>query len=270
MSSPYPLGTTDLELERLDFQHAVWGGHTRAFFDRLRIGTGARVLDLGCGTGAVTYELAERVGTSGSVTAIDESPRWIEHVEREIERRGLRNVSVQRSRIEDLNLPVETFDVVFARWVFSFLSEPDAVARTLARALVPGGVLMIQDYNHEGISVFPESDAFRAVVRATRATYAQAGGDAWVAGRVARIFVNADLDLVDLQANALCGGPSSPVFRWADAFFPHFSGVMEANGTLSATDRAQFLSDWQTRKRDPDALFFSPLVVDAAGRKRGP
>src|SRR5262249_32459698 len=90
--SDYLLGTTDSELERLSFEHAVWAPRTRAPLDRIGVEPGARVLDLGCGPGTVTFELAERVGPRGAVVALDESPRWIEHVEGEIRRRGLSNV----------------------------------------------------------------------------------------------------------------------------------------------------------------------------------
>ena len=274
--SEYPLGTSDLELDRLSFQHEVWGPTTRAFLGRLGVGPGMRVLDLGCGPGLVSFDLAAMVGPSGSVVALDESERWIGHVEGEARRRALANVSPVRARIQDFEreqvtcglLEPGSFDVVFARWVFSFLPEPGAVAARLARLLSPRGVLAIQDYNHEGISVFPESEGFRAVIRATRATYARAGGDAFVSGRIAAVFAAAGLEIVDLRANALCGGPDSPAFRWADRFFPHFSGVMEERGLLSGADRAQYLREWEERKRDPNALFFSPLIVDAAGRRR--
>lgn len=267
MSTQYPLGSSDLELQRLGFQHEVWGTHTRAFLQRIGVGPGARVLDLGSGPGFVAFDLAALVAPGGSVVALDEAPRWIEHMQSEIARRGIANVALVRSRIQDLALEPESFDIVFARWVFSFLPDPDAVARTLARCLKPGGVLAIQDYNHEGISVFPESEGLRAVVRATRATYARAGGDMWVAGRSARIFAAAGLESIELRSIVECGGPESPAFRWADRFFPHFSGVMAESGVLSAADRALFLEEWEARKRDPTALFFSPIIVDAAARK---
>jgi len=185
----------------------------------------------------------------------------------ELASRSLPNVRVVPARVQDAQLEERSLDVVFARWVFSFLPDPDAVAIRLARLLKPRGLLAIEDYNHEGISIYPRSPAFEAVVRATRETYARAGGDAFVSGRMARVFAAAGLELVDLKSNTMCGGPDSPAFRWADRFFPHFSGVMVERGVLSAADQAQFLREWEERKRDPAALFFSPMIVDAAGRK---
>jgi len=266
--SHYPLGTSDAELDRLRFQHEVWGEETRAFLDRIGVMPGARVLDLGCGPGFVAFELAERVGPRGEVVALDESPRWIEHVEGESRRLGVSNVRAVRSRIQEADFEAGSFDLVFARWVLSFLRSPGEVVARLASSLADGGAFAFQDYNHEGVSLFPESEGFRAVVRATRAMYAQAGGDTWVAGRTGAIFREAGLETESVVANVICGGPGSPAFRWAALFFPHFSGVMEQKGLLTAAERRRFLAEWAERERDPDAMFFSPIVVDAIGRKR--
>jgi SAM-dependent methyltransferase len=266
-TSQYPLGTSDAELARLAFQHEVWGGVTNAFLDRIGVREGMRCLDLGCGPGFVSFELAARVGERGSVVALDESPRWIEHVEGEIARRGVRNVRTLRARVQDAPLEAQAFDLVFARWVFSFLPDPAAVARRMRLALGPGGLLAIEDYNHEGISLFPESDGFKAVVRATRALYAQAGGDTWVAARAPRFFREAGLETVSITPNVQAGGPDSGVFRWAGLFFPHFSAAMQEKGLLTQDERARFLEDWAAREKDETALFFSPFVVDALARR---
>ncbi len=263
----YVLGTSDAELDRLAFQHEVWGPVTRAFLARLGVAPGWRVLDLGCGPGLVTFELADLVGPRGQVVALDESARWIDHVEHEIGVRRLSNVRTLRARIQEADLESETFDLVITRWVLSFLPDPASVVTRIARALKPGGLFAIEDYNHEGISVFPESDGFRAIVRATRAMYAQAGGDTWVAARAPGIFRAAGLATISIVPNLLCGGPGSPAFRWAGLFFPHFSAAMEAKGLLTTAERRQFLDEWSRREADPDALFFSPIVVDAAARK---
>lgn len=263
----YPLGASGTELERLRYQHSVWSGVTRALLDRAGIERGARVLDVGCGPGFVTSELAARVGRSGSVHALDESARWIEHVEHEIDAHGWTQVRAECSRIEDAQLEDGRYDVIVARWVLSFVADPSAVVAKLARALKPGGRLALEDYNHEGVSLFPPSEGFRAVVRATRALYANHGGDVWIAGRASELVRGAGLELVSLTPNVICGGPDSPAFRWAGMFFPHFSTAMVEQGLLTSDERARFLVEWSERERDPDALFFSPIVVDVVARR---
>ena len=265
--SDYPLGTDPLELERLRFQHEVWGPVTNAFFERLGVEPGMRVLDLGCGPGYVSVELAKRVGPSGEVVALDEAKHWTEWLALKAKERGLANVRTVTARIQEADLPASSFDVIFSRWVFSFLSDPSAVATMLARSLKPGGLLAIEDYNHEGVSIFPESDGFRAAVRATRALYKTSGGDQFVMGKIPAIFAAAGLETVEVHPNVLCGGPESGAFRWADSFFPRYSAVYEQKGLMTPAERNQFLAEWEARKQNPLTMFYSPMVVDAAGRK---
>jgi len=266
--SDYPLGTDPLEVERLGFQHQVWSPVTNAFFERIGVWPGMRVLDLGCGPGFVSLELARRVGPGGEVVALDEARHWTEWLASSAKQSGLSNLRTVCARIQDADLQEGSFDLVFSRWVFSFLSDPGAVAKLVARFLKPGGRLAIEDYNHEGVSIFPESEGFRAVVRATRALYRTSGGDQFVMGRIPAIFAAAGLETLEIQPNVLCGGPESGVFRWADTFFPRFSALYEQKGLMSAAERKQFLAEWEERKQNPLTLFYSPMVVDALGRKR--
>ena len=265
--SDYPLGTDPLELQRLGFQHEVWSPVTNAF-DRIGVKPGMRVLDLGCGPGFVSLDLARRVGPSGEVVGLDEAKHWTEWLALKAKERGFANVKTICARIQDADLPPAHFDVIFSRWVFSFLQDPSAVATMLARALKVGGQLAIEDYNHEGVSIFPESEGFRAVVRATRALYKTSGGDQFVMGRIPAIFAAAGLETVEIHPNVLVGGPESGAFRWADSFFPRYSAIYEQKSLMSADERKLFLAEWEARKQNPLTLFYSPMVVDAAGRKR--
>jgi len=266
--SSYVLETGDRELQRLAFQHEVWGPITERFLDRLQLARGARVLDLGCGPGFVLDSLARRVGPQGSVLALDESQRWIEHLRRRPRAADEAGVEILQARLEDAPLPAASFDLIFARWVLSFPPGVDAIVQRLALALKPGGVLAIEDYQHEGISLYPISEGFKAAIRATRALYASRGGDAFVAGRLPGLMRAAGLELIELRPNVICGGPDSPAFRWAGAFFPHYSEALAAAGFMSAQERERFLEEWSAAQRNPDAMFFSPMVVDVAARKR--
>lgn len=264
--SEYVLGTSDAELARLEFQHRVWASTTCELLERAGLAPGMRVLDAGCGPGFVALEIAERVGPSGSIVALDASPRWTAHLERVVRERRIANVHARTAVIESAQLEPASFDLVFARWVLSFVPDLDGAVAKLARSMAPGGALVVQDYNHEGISLFPRSAGFDAVVRATRTLYAQAGGDAFVAARIPAACARAGLVVESIEPRAIAGGPSSDAFRWADLFFPPFAVTMEEKGLLTRDEHAAFEREWAERKSDPHALFFSPHVVGFVAR----
>ena len=260
----YLLGTNESELARLAAQHAVWADLARAALDRAGVGPGDTVLDLGAGPGFVSLELAERVGPTGRVVALDESPVW----RAAFEARGSgAPVEFVEASIEAADLGAERYDCIFSRWVFSFLPDVDGVLAKLHRALRPGGALVIQDYNHEGVSVFPASEGFEAAIRATREFYRGAGGDPWVAARLPGPLRRSGFQLEEVRPHVRAGGPESDVFGWLDAFFPTFVRTYRERGLMTAEEVARFDLEWDALRRDPDALLFSPMVVDVIARR---
>src|SRR5271170_5692902 len=74
----YVLGHSDAELERLRLQSALYADATRRVIRESGIAPGMRVLDIGCGPGDVAMLIADAVGPSGKVVAIDREPRAVE------------------------------------------------------------------------------------------------------------------------------------------------------------------------------------------------
>ena len=75
--SDYVLGTNEEEIDRLGLQHRVWRPTTLECWRRAGITIGSRVIDIGCGPGYATIDLAEIVGRSGEILAIERSPRFL-------------------------------------------------------------------------------------------------------------------------------------------------------------------------------------------------
>lgn len=267
MAQEYVLGAEPEELARLEHQHRVWRHLSEAAFDRLGLGRGARVLDAGCGPGFVLADLCARVGPDGEVWGVDLVPAMLAEAERQAGARGYRNLRLLAGDLRQVALPAGHFDCIWLRWVLSFPPAPEAILGRLVRALRPGGFLAVQDYNHEGVSLFPESAGFRAVIRATRALYASAGGDPWIGARLPALFAATGLRLHDYRADVLAGAPGEPAFEWAGRFFPPFSADFVRRGLMSAAERAQFLDEWAQRAADPHARYFSPIVVTAVGQR---
>lgn len=268
----YVLGSGDHELDRLALQQSVWAEQTESWLDLLDLKPGSSVLDAGCGPGEALVRLAQRVGENGQLVGVDDSERWIDHVRQRSKAEAWPPTELHHGRLETVagdGAFDARFDGIFCRWVLSFPPDPGALVQRFARWLKPGGRLVVVDYNHEGISLFPESPGFRAVVRATRAWYVSRGGSAFVAGELPRLFRAAGLEMTDELPVVRSGRPGTPVWSWAEEFFVPHSHSMEEAGLLTAEEGVAFRAEWAERREDPDACFYSPIVVGFAARRPG-
>jgi SAM-dependent methyltransferase len=106
---------------------------------------GLRVLDVGCGTGAITRGIAEAVGADGAVVGVDRDPVLVEHA-----RAGAAAFPNLRFEVGDATtLEYESaFDVVASARTLQWIADTAGAVRRMARALAPGGCLVVLDYNH--------------------------------------------------------------------------------------------------------------------------
>jgi len=111
----------------------------RRAMERAGLGPGARVLDVGCGCGDTTVELAERVGPTGEVVGLDLSAPMLARASALARERDARNVRFVQADAQTHVLPVSAFDVVFSRFGVMFFSDPAAAFRNLRTALRPAG-----------------------------------------------------------------------------------------------------------------------------------
>jgi len=111
------------------------------------IEAGHRVLDVGCGTGAVALAAARRSGANTEILGIDASPQMVAKARRKAEKRGS-TATFEVAAIEDLPFEDSSFDRVVSQFVMHHL--PGQLAhdglREVARVLRPGGVITLTDF----------------------------------------------------------------------------------------------------------------------------
>jgi ubiquinone/menaquinone biosynthesis C-methylase UbiE len=117
------------------------------------ISPGMRILDVGCGPGAISSGIAALVGEKGRVTGIDNSSHLIERGKQLYA--GIGNLELVHADLFSYN-PGLTFDLIIAARVLQWLSNPREALAKIQSLLKPGGMVSILDYNHTTIEWQPE------------------------------------------------------------------------------------------------------------------
>ena len=169
----------DKPMSNFDFQFMSVGYKIRDFFlprlDILKevgIKPGFHVLDYGCGPGSYIIPLAELVGGSGKVYALDIHPLAIQKVQAIASKKQLKNVEAILSDCQT-GLPDNTLDAILLYDAFHHLSDPDVVLKELHRVLKPDGILSFGDHHMKEKEIVVEvvSDRLFRLLRKGRRTY---------------------------------------------------------------------------------------------------
>ncbi|MEP6851980.1 MAG: class I SAM-dependent methyltransferase [bacterium] len=220
------------------------------FADAAGVGAGQRILDVGCGPGALTAVLVERLGAD-AVAAVDPSQPFVAAV-----RARLPGVDARRASAERLPFPDDSVDAALAELVVHFMPDPVAGLAEMARVTRPGGVVGACVWDHAGggspLSVF---------WRAARELDAEARDESGLAGaregHLAELMTAAGLRAVESTRLSV----TVEVASFADWWEPFTLGVGPAGAYVASleNERRDALAD-RCRQLLPD----EPLDISAA------
>lgn len=193
-SASYVIAGGETGRARLRMLSGVIGATTERLLDRVEIADDARCLDAGCGGGDVTRLLAARV-PFGSVVGVDRDPVKIALAGVD----APENVTLRVEELVETVASEERFDMVYARFVLSHLADAAGWVAALARLVVPGGALALEDIRIGGSFCSPQSDAFDRSLAIYSATVRANGGDPEVGPHLPRFLALAGLDDIGIE-----------------------------------------------------------------------
>lgn len=214
----YLLGHSESELARLNAQGELYRDITLRAFRDAGIGEGMRVLDLGCGSGAVSRVAAEVVGPTGQVVGVDRSPDGVAMARDLAKVQGLTQVEYVVTDIEDFR-DSEGFDALVGRFVLMHQSDQPAALRAAMKPLLSGGVVVMIE---SCISLLvsgghsePFSPLYDDVLQWKKRVVRAAGADVSAGTRLRQTFLRAGLPepTTRIEAN-LQGGSQSPYYAY--------------------------------------------------------
>ena len=157
-----------------------------ALFDRLKVKRRWRILEIGPGQGSLHMELRRRL--RGPVDAVEPSSAFADALRRRSRRDGFGDGALWHCNLIDAPLPPAAYDLIFARWVFLFLPDPEAHLQKLVSALKPGGRLAIEDYSRWTLRMVPEPPEWDNFLKADGAFFESQGGDVNIGARLPLLY----------------------------------------------------------------------------------
>lgn len=186
---------SDLGAEHMAHLERLLDEPTTRWLEPTGIGPGWRCLEIGAGGGSIARWMTDRVGETGSVVATEVEPKRVQ---------DLPGVQLHRSDITE-GLPVDgPFDLIHARLVLMHLPQRAKVLAELARALAPGGWLVLSEFSDRPMHVIAAPDPtdrelFERIQYLSTDVVSPAGGLSWQwAAEVPERMIEAGL--VDVQA----------------------------------------------------------------------
>jgi ubiquinone/menaquinone biosynthesis C-methylase UbiE len=113
-----------------------------------------RILDIGCGPGTITADLAALV-PDGHVTGVDREPAVLERARAAAAERGVANVDFAVADVHALDYPDDTFCVVHAHQVLQHVGDPVRALREMRRVTKPGGYVAVRDADYAAMTWYP-------------------------------------------------------------------------------------------------------------------
>jgi len=234
--------------------------------------SGATVLDVGCGPGTITADLATLV-TPGRVTALEVTAAALDLARAEIDRRGLTTVDFATGDVHALDFPDDSFDVVHAHQVLQHLGDPVAALREMRRVTRPGGLIAVRDSDYAAFTWFPELPELAQWLELYERVARGNGGEP-DAGRRLLSWAHA-AGLTDVTATSSTWCFATPEDRawwggmWADRVLrSDLARTAVQSGAATTADLERISRAWTTWSADPDgwlSLLHGELICRVTG-----
>lgn len=220
--------------------------------------SGLDLLDVGCGPGTLTVDLARHVAP-GRVVGLDRSPEVVDEARRHAERVGV-EVELLPGDVYALDLPEASFDVVHAHQVLQHLADPVAALREMRRVARPGGLVAVRDSDYASFAWAPRDavlerwlEVYRAVARRNRAEPD--------AGRFLKGWARAaGFARVEATSSSWCFATPETTAWWGDLWAERclhsaFGEQAERYGLVSRAELEEIATAWRRWSLHPDAWF---------------
>ena len=257
------LGTGDPEVERLGLQHLVWRPRASDAWRRAGFTVGQHLLDVGCGPGYASIDLAGIVGRKGKITAVDRSPGFLDTLRKRAASASLGNITVIEQDLDTGALPTVDADGAWARWVFAFVTRPRDLLRAIHGALKPGASLVIHEYfDYAEWRISPRTPQFEDFVQSVIASWRATGGEPNIGLDLMDWLPKEGFEIRELRPIVDIITPRDFIWQWPSSFLEVGMARLVTLGYLTEDKATETRDAFRRVEADPDTRMITPGVLE--------
>jgi len=263
----YILGTDKEELHRLGLQHQVWASEAHKGWETAGFTAGQTLLDLGCGPGFCTKELAFVVGNSGKVIGIDRSKHFIEFLKQINAQYGLEIDAIQAD-FNNMVLEPNSLDGMYCRWAMAWIPNVKEVLNNVKKALKPGGKMVLHEYyDWQTHRTEPHKEGINKAIAACLKSFKEQEGEIDIGRELIQICDDIGMKVTSKRLMSKLATPDNFAWHWPKSFYySYFPRLVDA-GYLTPTDVQQALNDQAELECNKNATIFCPVLIEIIAEK---
>jgi len=234
------------------------------------LSAGQRLLDVGCGPGSITLDLARHVASpdgTGHATGVDRSEDVLATARARAAEECVANVAFESGNIYDLQYDDGSFDIAHAHQVLHHLADPVAAVRELRRVAAPGGLVALREADYAAMSWYPASPALDRWREVYDAISRSNGAEPNAGRRLLSWALDAGFDPADLAISASTWIHGSAASRgtfglgWAErALHSSYAEQALERGLADQDTLEGIAAGWRQWAADPAGVFVMPSV----------
>lgn len=263
----YILGTDKEELHRLGLQHQVWASEAHKGWELAGFTAGQTLLDLGCGPGFCTKELAFVVGETGKVIAIDRSKHFIEFL-KSINSQYALNIDAIEADFNTMDLETNSLDGMYCRWAMAWVPNVKAILTKVKKALKPGGKMVLHEYyDWQTHTTEPHKEGIAKAIEACLRSFKEQEGEIDIGRELVQIFDDIGMKVTSKRLMSKLATPDNLVWHWPKSFYHSYFPRLVDAGYLTHDDVENALNDQKELEQNKNATIFCPILIEVIAEK---
>ena len=212
--------------------------------------------------------LAEIVGPTGEVVALERSQNFIRAMETTCRARSLANVKIHELDLMKGELPKGDYDFAWCRWVVSFVNDQSLLIEKLGGVMPKGSIAIFHEYGHyETWRFFPRLPMQERFREHVIATWRESGGEPDGALQLPGLLGENGFVIRSARPHIFCLRPSDYMWQWPATFIETYLERLIEMGRIDHKFAEQVRKALASAEKNPNARMLTPLVLEIIAEK---